>query len=54
MASKIGNLNALTNYGYLLAYGEGVEVDKEEVVKYYTMAIEAGSTEALAHYGYAL
>lgn len=48
MAEK-GDPIALNNYTYALFNGDGIEVNKEEGIKYYKIAGEAGCDAALFH-----
>lgn len=40
IAIEKGNKYAMYNYAYMLANGDGIEQNKEEIIKYYIMAAE--------------
>ena len=42
-----GNQNAMYNYAYMLDFGDGIEVNKEEAIKYYKMAIDKDFPDAM-------
>ena len=51
-AARNGNVNAMTNLGYMYAHGLGLPVDGEKAVKWYTLASTNGSYLAMGNLAY--
>ena len=47
---ELGYVQAMFAYGHYLDYGEGVEIDKNEAMRYFKMAADKGVDEALDYY----
>ncbi|KAK8833790.1 hypothetical protein M9Y10_016765 [Tritrichomonas musculus] len=41
----------LKNYAFIKQFGHDVEIDKEETIKYYKIAIDKGNADAMNNYG---
>ncbi|KAK8895332.1 hypothetical protein M9Y10_023792 [Tritrichomonas musculus] len=41
----------MNSYAYLLQKGDGIAMNKREAIRYYKMAIDKGSVNAMYNYG---
>lgn len=40
----------MTNYAFMIEYGNGIQKDPREAIKYYKMAINKGNSEVMFNY----
>lgn len=44
----------MNNYAFMLQHGNGIQIDKEIVAKYYKMAADLGNSNAMNNYNFLL